>query len=48
MKQTKPYSDYATNKGGRILSPKGAVTDDPKSTRTTGDDLRRKPSKKGA
>lgn len=42
------YSTYATNKGGRIVSPKGAVKDDPKSTRITGDDLRQKTTKKGS
>ncbi len=47
MKQT-TYSPYATNKGGRILSPKGTVKDGPKSVRITGDDLRQKSTKKGS
>ena len=40
--KTNTYSDYATNKGGRILSPKGAPKDEPKATRSVGDDLRAK------
>ena len=36
----KNYSVYATNKGGRILSPKGKPADEPKVTKKTGDDLR--------
>jgi hypothetical protein len=31
---------YATNKGGRILSPKGKPEGEPKSTKNQGDDLR--------
>ena len=38
--KNKTYSDYATNKGGRILSPKGAPKDEPSATRRVGDDLR--------
>ena len=41
MKETK-YSPYATNKGGRISSPKGKPTDEPKVTKTVGNDLRAK------
>ena len=39
MKETK-YSNYATNKGGKIDSPKGKIKDDPKSTKRIGNDLR--------
>jgi hypothetical protein len=34
------YSSYATNKGGKIASHKGAPKNEPKSTKTTGKDLR--------
>ena len=34
------YSPYATNKGGKINSPKGKPEGEPASTRTTGNDLR--------
>ena len=33
---------YATNKGGRIQSPKGKPQDEPKSTKNEGTDLRAK------
>lgn len=36
----KTYSPYATNKGGRILSPRGNKGDEPKASVTKGDDLR--------
>ena len=39
MKEKK-YSSYATNKGGKIESPKGKSTDEPRSTKRGGDDLR--------
>ena len=39
MNKTK-YSDYATNKGGKINSPKGKPKDEPKVTKTVGNDLR--------
>jgi len=35
----KNYSPYATNKGGFIKSPKPAK-DEPKATKTSGNDLR--------
>ena len=35
-----PYSPYATNKGGKISSPKGKPQGEPTCVRTTGDDLR--------
>ena len=38
--KNKNYSVYATNKGGRILSPKGKPVGEPKATKTTGSDLR--------
>ena len=41
MKETK-YSPYATNKGGRIEAPKKNKSDEPKSTKTVGSDLRTK------
>lgn len=34
------YSDYATNKGGRIVSPKGKPAAEPAAVRKSGDDLR--------
>lgn len=39
------YSPYATNKGGRISSPKGKPEGEPASVRTSGDDLRVKRGK---
>jgi hypothetical protein len=39
MKEKK-YSDYATNKGGKIDSPKGKSNDEPRVTKTSGNDLR--------
>ena len=42
MKKDKKYSDYATNKGGLITSPKGNPQNEPRSTKTQGDDLRAK------
>ena len=39
MKKIK-YSPYATNKGGKIASPKGTPKDEPAATRKCGDDLR--------
>lgn len=42
MKQEiKTQNPYATNKGGKIESPRHPAKDDPKATRKTGDDLRR-------
>ena len=41
MKEKK-YSDYATNKGGRILSPKGKPQNEPRATKSSGNDLRAK------
>lgn len=39
MKDTN-YSNYATNKGGRIISPKGKPEGEPRATVTRGNDLR--------
>ena len=39
MKEKK-YSDYATNRGGRIESPKGKNKNEPRATKRTGNDLR--------
>lgn len=39
MKENK-YSSYATNKGGKIESPKGKVKDDPRAAKREGNDLR--------
>ncbi len=39
MKDNK-YSVYATNKGGKIASPKGTPKDEPRSTKRGGNDLR--------
>lgn len=39
MKEKK-YSDYATNKGGKITSPKGAPKGEPAVTKRSGNDLR--------
>ncbi len=41
----KVYSPYATNKGGRIDAPKGTPKNEPRSTKTRGDDLRAKRGK---
>ena len=38
--KNKKYSDYATNKGGRISSPKGTPKDEPAAVKRTADDLR--------
>ena len=45
MKNTK-YSPYATNKGGRIESPRVIAGNEPKATVTKGDDLRSGANKK--
>ena len=37
---------YQTNKGGQILAPK-KVSDEPRASRITGDDLRSKKGKAG-
>jgi hypothetical protein len=34
------YSTYATNKGGKISSPKGEPQGEPKASKRVGDDLR--------
>ena len=39
MKDNK-YSPYATNKGGKIESPKAKSTDEPRATKHVGNDLR--------
>ena len=36
----KKFSNYATNKGGKITSPKGAPKGEPASVKHTGDDIR--------
>ena len=36
----KNYSDYATNKGGKITAPRNPAKGDPKVTKTKGNDLR--------
>ena len=36
----KKYSDYATNRGGRIVSPKGTPKGEPISVKKSGEDLR--------
>ena len=41
MKNRK-FSTYATNKGGKIDSPKGKPENEPKATRRQGEDLRGK------
>lgn len=41
MKETK-YSPYATNKGGKIEAPKKQTANEPKSTKSVGNDLRGK------
>ena len=38
--KNKTYSPYATNKGGRILSPRRGEKDEPKASATKGDDHR--------
>lgn len=40
--KNKNYSVYATNKGGRIASPKPAPKDEVRATKTVGNDLRAK------
>lgn len=40
--KNKTISTYATNKGGRITSPKGKPKDEPRATKTVGNDLRAK------
>ena len=44
MKKHEPiyHNPYATNRGGRIESPKSPAKKDPRATVTKGDDLRRK------
>ena len=41
MKNTQ-NNPYATNRGGKIISPKNPSSGDPHATVTKGDDLRRK------
>lgn len=41
MKEKK-YSPYATNKGGKINSPKGKPQNEPRASVRTGNDLRGK------
>jgi hypothetical protein len=36
----KNYSPYATNKGGKITSPKGAPKNEPTAAKRSGEDLR--------
>ena len=40
--KNKNNNPYATNNGGRILSPKGKPQDEPKSIKNEGTDLRTK------
>ncbi len=40
MKKTTTYSPYATNKGGKIDSPRGKGDNEPKAKATKGNDLR--------
>ena len=40
MKKNKDCSVYATNKGGKITSPKGTPKDEPRSVKKSGEDLR--------
>ena len=40
--KNKNYSVYATNKGGKIDSPKGTQKNEPRSTKREGSDLRNK------
>ena len=42
MKNTPHNNPYATNRGGKIDSPKNPSAGDPRATVTKGDDLRRK------
>ena len=42
MKNTLHQNPYATNKGGKIDSPRKPASGDPRATVTKGDDLRRK------
>ena len=42
MKNNDKFSPYATNKAGRIESPRTPGKDDPRATKTVGDDLRTK------
>lgn len=42
----KKYSPYATNKGGRIESPRVISDSEPKASVTRGDDLRINKAKK--
>ena len=42
MKHTLNQNPYATNRGGKIESPKNPSSGDPRATVTKGDDLRRK------
>lgn len=39
-KNNNNHSPYATNKGGRILSPKGKPEAEPAAVKTVGGDLR--------
>ena len=39
------FSPYATNKGSKIAAPKSTAKDEPRATKTTGDDLRVKRKK---
>ena len=45
-KETTRKNPYATNKGGKIESPTPVGTGDPKATKTVGDDLRSRPTRK--
>ncbi len=45
-KDIKCKNPYATNKGGKIEAPTPVGTGDPKATKTVGDDLRVRPSRK--
>ena len=38
--EKKTYSVYATNKGGKIASPKGKPQGEPKAIKSAGSDLR--------
>lgn len=42
MKNTMHENAYATNRGGKIDSPRKPAAKDPRATVTKGDDLRRK------
>ena len=39
------HSPYATNKGGKITSPKNLAEGEPRACKTVGDDLRAKRKK---